>query len=241
MDIVKQVKEHPTGLYNRRYIIERLSVDINYSRISKVPLSIIMADIDFLKKVNDKYGHVNGDRILSDFSDLILKSIRNNSDWVGRYGGEEFIIVLSNTNLKNAYDVAERIRKQLENTSFKYENININITASFGIDSIIDYDYDIEIPDFLSKVDKNLYKAKTNGRNRTIISQENVNEVGITNINNKSIKLSKLNKQIDELRDVLNEICCTSDVSEDKLDRLIISQNLDKLIVEYMKETNNLK
>lgn len=235
----KVVKDELTGLYNRRYINEMLPVDLGYSKISKTTLSIIMADIDFFKKVNDKYGHVIGDKILIDFSDLILKSIRNNSDWAGRFGGEEFIIVLNNTDLKNAYNVAEKIRKQLESTTFNYDDININITVSFGVYSITDYD--MKISDLLTKVDKNLYKAKESGRNRTIINQDNVNGVRTENIKQKSIKLSELNKHINEIREILNEVSCTVDASESTEHRLIISEYLDELIVEYMRELNNLK
>jgi len=234
----RAVKDDLTGLYNRRYINERLPLDIKYSKISENPLSIIMVDIDFFKKINDNYGHVNGDKVLMDFSNLVLKSIRSNIDWIGRYGGEEFIIVLKDTDLKNTYFVAEKIRKKLENTTFKYDDININITASFGIYSISDYD--IEFSDLLSKVDKNLYQAKANGRNRTIINQENSNEVGIANSNNKNMKLSKLNKQISDMREILNEACCTLDAGEINPDRLIISECLDELIVEYMKEINKV-
>lgn len=235
----KVVKDELTGLYNKRYINERLSADINYSRISNRPLSVIMTDIDYFDKVNDKYGHIIGDKLLIDFSNLIKESIRNNSDWIGRYENEKFIIILNDTDLRNSYTITEKIRKQLENTTFKYNEINIKITASFGIYSI--RDYDINIKDLLSKVNKNLYKAKASGRNRTIISLENENEVGGANINRKSIKLSKLNDQINEVRELLNEACCTLDGSSNDSERLIISQQLDELIVEYMKELNNLK
>lgn len=233
------VKDELTGLYNRRYINERLPIDINYSKISNLPLSIIMIDIDFFKKVNDKYGHVIGDKILIDFSNLILKSIRNNSDWVGRFGGEEFIIVLNGTDSKNAYLVAENIRKLVENKTFNYDGIEINITASFGVYGT--NDKDMSISDLLSKVDKNLYKAKNSGMNRAVINQENVSEVEYSDVKQKTINLSELNRHINEIRETLNELCCTADSKETINDRLIISQYLDELIVKYMKELNNQK
>lgn len=233
----KVAKDDLTGIFNRRYINERLPVDINYCRESKTPLSVIMADIDFFKTVNDKYGHVNGDKILIDFSNLIQKSIRSNTDWVARYGGEEFLIVLNNTDLKNAYYVAEKIRKQLESITFKYDDVSINITASFGVYCVTDYD--IEISHLLSIVDKNLYKAKSSGRNMTITNQEDLDATSDTYINSKKIKLSKLSKQIDELREILNEVCCTLDEDAPNGHRLHISQCLDELIVAYMKEMNS--
>lgn len=230
----KVVKDQLTGLYNRRYINERLPVDMNYSKISKMPLSMIMADIDFFKEVNDKYGHVIGDNILSDFSNLILKSMENNSNWAGRFGGDEFIIVLNNTNLKSAYNVAEKIRKQLENTTFNYGNFNIKITGSFGIYSTTDND--ISISDLLSKIDRNLYKAKESGRNRTIINQENMSKINFRNVKQNDIKLEELNRHINEIREILNEVCSTVDTAEIAKDRLIISQYMDELIAKYMKE-----
>ncbi|WP_297422020.1 GGDEF domain-containing protein [Clostridium sp.] len=233
----KAVTDELTGLYNRRYINERLPVDINYSKISKMPLSIIMTDIDYFKKVNDKYGHVIGDNILNDFSNIMLKSLRNNSDWAGRFGGEEFIIVLNGTELKNAYAIAEKIRKQLENTTFEYGELKINITASFGVYSITDND--ISISDLLSKVDKNLYRAKISGRNRIILNQENISEAEFESLEEKTIKISELNRHINEVREVLNEVCCTINTNETINDRLVISQYLDELIVRYMKELNH--
>ncbi|NRW03939.1 diguanylate cyclase (GGDEF)-like protein [Clostridium beijerinckii] len=235
----KVIKDELTGLYNRRYINERLPVDINYMKISKMPLSIIMADIDFFKKVNDQYGHIIGDKILIDFSDLILKSVRGKSDWVGRFGGEEFIIILNYTEAKNAYKVAEKIRKVLENTSFNYDGIEIKITASFGVYEASDED--VNIYDLLSKVDKNLYKAKASGRNRTIVNQESMYEFDSANIKEKTIKLSELNQNISAVREILNEVCCTLDGNVDIDNGLTISQHLDDLIVEYMKELNNHK
>jgi diguanylate cyclase (GGDEF)-like protein len=233
----KAIKDELTGVFNRRYINERLPVDINYSKIRKLPLSIIMTDIDFFKKVNDRYGHVIGDKVLVDFSSLIFKSIRSNTDWVARYGGEEFIIVLNDTELKSAYIVAEKIRKQLEDATFKYDgNSNINITSSFGVYSVTDYN--IELSELLSKVDKNLYEAKVSGRNRSVISQGEMKEIDLVSTNDKEQKLAKLNNRIEELREILNEICSDLDKVEHYPARLAISESLDELIVEYMKEIN---
>ncbi|RII35718.1 GGDEF domain-containing protein [Clostridium chromiireducens] len=233
----KVVKDELTGLYNRRYINERLPADVKNSKVSNIPLSVIMADIDFFKNINDKYGHVIGDKILTDFSNLILNSIRNNSDWVGRFGGEEFIIVLNGTESKNAYLVAEKIRKLIEDKVFTYEDIEINITASFGVYSV--KDNNISISDVLLNVDRNLYKAKASGRNRTIID-EGTCEERLEGIKQKSIKLVELNRHINEIRELLNEACCMTATEETINDRLLISQYLDELIVQYMKDLNNL-
>lgn len=162
----KIIRDDLTGVYNRRYITERLPVDINKCAIAETPLSIIMADIDYFKNVNDTYGHVIGDRVLKDFAALISENINHETSWMARYGGEEFIIVLINTDMQTAYDVAEEMRKKLEKKVFKYEDLEIKITSSFGVYSVDNRK--IEVEDLISQVDKNLYKAKQSGRNVTI-------------------------------------------------------------------------
>lgn len=166
----KIIKDELTGIYNRRYIEERLPVDVNNSTINGQPISVIMADIDFFKDVNDNYGHIIGDKVLSDFAKLIKISIRKDTDWVGRYGGEEFLIVLNNTNSKDAYKISEKIRKLVEKTEFSYESLKVKITSSFGGYSLNNKDLDTE--GLISNVDKNLYEAKRSGRNKTIINDK---------------------------------------------------------------------
>ena len=165
----KIVKDELTGIYNRRYINERLPMNINNSIIKQAPLSVIMADIDFFKDVNDNYGHLIGDKILIDFAKLIQASIREDSDWVGRYGGEEFLIVLNNTGLDKAYKISEKIRKLLENTTFEYDHIKVKITSSFGVYGITTNKISME--ELILNADKNLYEAKTSGRNKTVVSE----------------------------------------------------------------------
>jgi two-component system cell cycle response regulator len=162
------IKDELTGIYNRRYINERLTVDINDNVIYNRPLCVIMADIDFFKDVNDNYGHVVGDWVIRDFAKLISTSIRNGSDWVGRYGGEEFLIVLEDTDANNAFNIIEKIRKLVEQKVFAYEEVNIKITASFGAYSIVNKQ--ITIDELVNEADKNLYLAKTSGRNKTVIN-----------------------------------------------------------------------
>ena len=164
----KIIKDELTSIYNKRYINEKLPVDISNSIIKQNPLSVIMVDIDFFKVVNDSYGHLTGDKILINFAKLIKSSIRENTDWVGRYGGEEFLIVLNNTDLDNAYKIAEKIRKLVEDTNFEYGDIKIKITASFGVYGIVNNKTSME--ELILNADKNLYKAKISGRNKTVVS-----------------------------------------------------------------------
>ncbi|MPN42749.1 putative diguanylate cyclase DgcT [bioreactor metagenome] len=128
-----------------------------------------MADIDFFKVVNDTYGHLIGDKVIRDIAKLIQASIRKDQDWVGRYGGEEFLITLNNTDVKDAFIVCEKIRKIIENTTFEYEEAKVKVTASFGVYGIVSTKLDIE--GFINAADKSLYAAKVTGRNKTVISE----------------------------------------------------------------------
>ena len=161
------IKDALTGIYNRRFIDERLPVDIMQSFSLKKPLSIIMCDIDFFKAVNDNYGHLAGDCILFEFASILKKNIKNNN-WVARYGGEEFIIVLNNTNSDSAFNICEKIRKEIEKSSFEYDGVKINITSSFGIYTLDSYESNIDTKSMIGYADKNLYEAKKTGRNRCI-------------------------------------------------------------------------
>lgn len=165
----KIIKDELTGVYNRRFINERLPIDIFKSISLKSPLSLVMLDIDFFKSINDNYGHFIGDSILSNLALLINNSIRKDSDWMARYGGEEFIIVLDNTDNDTAYKISEEIRKKVEQKVFEYEGNRIKITLSLGI-----YTLDKDTPDknsvdlMINYADEKLYEAKRTGRNKTI-------------------------------------------------------------------------
>lgn len=162
----KTVIDESTGIYNKSYINERLPVDINNSFSSGRPLSIIMADIDHLEKINTAHGYSIGDNILKSFSTIAAKHL-NSNHWAARYGGEEFLIVLNNTDLDKAYNLAENLRISLENESFKYHDTDIKVTASFGVYSIDNRKMDAK--EFINNVSKNLYRAKLLGRNKTIV------------------------------------------------------------------------
>jgi two-component system, cell cycle response regulator len=162
----KVMRDELTGAYNRRYIKERFAVDINLSNKGENSLSIIVVDIDHFKNINDTYGHAIGDKVLADFTSLIMNSIRKATDWVGRYGGDEFIIVLNNTDSKTVEVVAEKIRKTLEKTTFTNGDISIKMTSSFGVCDINDAKADLA--SLISKADNSLFKAKLSGRNRIV-------------------------------------------------------------------------
>jgi len=157
-----------TGIYNRGYLTEHLPHDIKRARRYRHPLSLILCDIDYFKKVNDTFGHLTGDRVLVEFVQRIAGSIRENVDWIVRYGGEEFMIGLPETDCEGARVVAERLRNKVAQTGIRVKEQEIRITASFGISA-----FDANTPDekisfekMISLADKLLYQSKRRGRNR---------------------------------------------------------------------------
>ena len=154
-----------TELYNRRYIMEKLPVDLLNSALLSTNLSIIMADIDYFKKVNDTYGHLAGDLTLKNVAKILLSCIKRENDWIARFGGEEFMICMPGANLEIAKKTAECMRKSIENASIKYEGIDIRVTVSFGIYSLKSKGNE-NADDLLKYADEKLYLAKRNGRNR---------------------------------------------------------------------------
>ncbi len=152
-----------TGLYNRRVILDRLNERIKYVRRYGEELSLIMLDIDHFKKVNDQYGHLIGDGVLEGIAVLVQRNIRD-TDVVGRYGGEEFIIILLKTGLSSALGVAERIRKAIQGAEMKDSEGNVfSVTVSEGVSS---YKPAEDERSLISRADDALYRAKENGRNR---------------------------------------------------------------------------
>jgi diguanylate cyclase (GGDEF)-like protein len=151
-----------THCYNRRALNEYLDHDIaNVERYGS-ELSAIMLDIDHFKKINDTYGHKSGDAVLQSVSKSLLSAVRR-GDYLARYGGEEFIIVLPETKFSEAIELAERLRKIIENLKINVEAKNINITASLGV-TLYKNGTDKNI--LLKRADDMLYKAKRMGRNR---------------------------------------------------------------------------
>lgn len=155
-----------TKCYNRRYINEKLPIDIESAKANKLPLSIAMIDIDYFKLINDKYGHLLGDLVLKDIIDVIKNNIRRKNDWIARYGGEEFLILFKDSSKEDAYNLSKRIKSVVENSIFKYDDIEINITISIGIASLSSEIDDMD--KLIRKADENLYKAKRSGRNYII-------------------------------------------------------------------------
>lgn len=156
-----------TGLFNRRYWEEQFLLEHKRSQRSNADASVIMLDIDHFKAVNDNYGHMAGDHIIRTLAKIIKKSTRE-TDISGRYGGEEFAILLPDTDSQNAQQVAERIRFMCEKLTTSYEGIQIDFTVSLGI-ADFDSSYTNHMA-WLDTADKALYSAKEGGRNRVCIA-----------------------------------------------------------------------
>ena len=155
-----------TKMPNRRSFDERLQTEWNRARRKTSPVSILIIDIDHFKKYNDAYGHPQGDVVLQVAAEIFMKTIRCSGDFAARWGGEEFIVLLPDTELDDALIVAERIRHNIEHTEiFRDNGEKDKITVSIGVNTQIP-DEQILIKDFIHYADDALYNAKKEGRNR---------------------------------------------------------------------------
>jgi diguanylate cyclase (GGDEF)-like protein len=150
-----------TGVFNRRTILESLEKELHRSRRYKNVFGIIIMDIDFFKIINDTYGHQTGDKVLRSVCDNIGANIRVN-DVIGRYGGEEFLIIMPETDTNHAAKAAEKLRWAIESKPVLPENTQVKVTASFGVSSYRQND-DTKI--IITRIDNALYESKKNGRN----------------------------------------------------------------------------
>ena len=154
-----------TGLENRRSLMDFSEVQLKLAQRYKSFFSILLIDLDYFKKINDTYGHLIGDEILKNIAKILKESLRN-VDHIGRFGGEEFIVILPNTTLKNAVLVAEKVRDAIANFVHNIEEQNIQTTVSIGIASYNPLDDDVN--QIIERADHALYTAKSSGRNCSI-------------------------------------------------------------------------
>lgn len=165
------VTDDLTGLYNKRYILNRLSGEVSYAARYREPISFLMVDVDHFKQVNDTYGHVVGDILLKEIAGMLKKIVRD-VDIVARYGGEEFLIILPNGDTLGARILAERLRESVEKATFNIEGNRLFITISIGVKSANvkkNVDPGTEVMTLINQADMALYRAKANGRNRVEI------------------------------------------------------------------------
>ena len=153
-----------TGLFNFRYFSQALSLEMERTRRSGKPTCLIMCDLDHFKKINDTHGHEVGNIALTHVANLIKKSFRR-LDIPCRYGGEEFALILPDTNLRHGVLCANRLRLTIDNSPIKVGDTLLGIQASFGVD-IYSLGDELTEKEFIEKVDSFLYTAKQEGRNR---------------------------------------------------------------------------
>ena len=156
-----------TGLWNHRIIMERLSGEVDRSRREGTPLSVILADIDHFKNINDTFGHRTGDMVLREVGRIFRESVRS-YDWVGRYGGEEFLIILPGSAFDSACLRAEELRLAVQEAHIRDGENVLRVTSSFGVAFGVPSDHELE--DVIRAVDAALYEAKAFGRNCVIAS-----------------------------------------------------------------------
>jgi diguanylate cyclase (GGDEF)-like protein len=156
-----------TGLYNRRYILQRLEDELQDTRRYRTVCSIALIDIDFFKQVNDRYGHAIGDLVLKGFAERIQRELRQ-GDVFARYGGEEFLLVLPMTEVEAAAKLVDRLRQIVEDQPVIREPVVINIRSSFGVAQLHP---DEPVHDCIARADDALYRAKAKGRNRVELAE----------------------------------------------------------------------
>ncbi len=158
-----------TQTLNRRGLSDHYEEIKKFAEVQKRPLSIALLDIDYFKKVNDQYGHDAGDHVLQKIAQILMLNLRE-YDHVGRFGGEEFMIIFTHAPSEIAFQILERCRKSIENHELAYQGQIIHFTASFGLSSSERYGYDQHV--LLQKADQALYRAKNRGRNCICIAEE---------------------------------------------------------------------
>ncbi|MCO4754220.1 MAG: GGDEF domain-containing protein [Bacteriovoracaceae bacterium] len=153
-----------TRCYNKMYFNNKLDLEVKKSKLTGTPLSLIIFDLDHFKHLNDNYGHDAGDYVLKEKAQLLRDNGIRKQDVFARYGGEEFVVLLPNTNLKQAFEIAERLRKLVENHEFVYEGQRLPVTASIGV---ADYRQGVNTgTDLFKRADSAVYKSKEGGRNQ---------------------------------------------------------------------------
>ena len=162
------IRDNLTQVFTRRYCLEVLNEEMKRSQKFKYDFSILMADIDHFKEYNDRYGHLVGDVILREISRVTKESMRQ-IDSIGRYGGEEFLIILAETDKEQAKFAAERIRQAVETKHIKAYDEELKLTISIGIATFPEDAKDTD--ELIEKADSALYQAKQTGRNKVCIYQ----------------------------------------------------------------------
>ena len=163
------VRDSLTGCFNRKHALEVMDGELRRSRRSQMPVSVVMFDLDHFKEINDTYGHLCGDAVLAAVGQR-MNAVLRGSDLKCRYGGEEFLILLPDTPLVGARRVAETLRREIGDHPVRWNEEEINVTASFGLTAITPGE--VEPNAIIGRADRALYKAKESGRNCVCTAEE---------------------------------------------------------------------
>ena len=164
------IRDELTKIYNRRYIMKKLKDEFFLSKVNNSTFSIALLDIDNFKRVNDNYGHLFGDEVLIKFSNMVKKNLRK-TDYLGRIGGEEFIIIFCNTILNESYEILLRIKEKLNSVSWGKNDFSVTFSA--GLFEVSHKNIDEHSSERVIKlIDDLMYKAKKCGKNCIITSTE---------------------------------------------------------------------
>jgi diguanylate cyclase (GGDEF)-like protein len=160
-----------TGVRNRAFFDQKLSAEIKRSRRERSTLGLLMIDIDHFKAFNDNHGHLVGDLVIKEVANCLQQELKRSTDHLCRYGGEEFAIILPNTDTDGAMVLAEQVRLSLENQRIQYEELELSISVSIGCYAAV-AEVSSTNADYIQAADIALYQAKNEGRNRVVCSPE---------------------------------------------------------------------
>lgn len=165
--IDKAQKDALTGAYSKGSLLERGPELIQRGLNMKEAISVITFDIDFFRKINEGFGHPGGDHVLKELGKLLNEKLVRSNDYLSRYGGEEFVIILQGTTLQAAHEVAERIRKEVESYNFTFQDRKVPVTISLGVAQVKEGEtWEL----VYERADKALYESKHNGRNQVTLA-----------------------------------------------------------------------
>jgi diguanylate cyclase (GGDEF)-like protein/PAS domain S-box-containing protein len=153
-------KDELTNVFNRRYLLKEAGIEFERAKRYHLPLSIIMLDLDNLKRINDQYGHITGDAAIQAFSATCQNALRS-SDTIGRFGGDEFVVILPHTGAEKAISIVKRLEAELEKTQIDTDQGPLRLSASFGVTSLNE-NTDASFEEMIKRADKALYLAKNN-------------------------------------------------------------------------------
>ncbi len=163
-------KDSLTGLHNRRHLLELAQLEIHRSYRYKHSVSLLVIDIDNFKNINDTYGHLVGDQVLVSFAEFLKKTLRN-ADIIGRFGGDEFVVILPETSAQTAYETATRLCNTIRLSSFDTAKGEVSFTLSIGVSNENDIKKDTDLYTLIERADRALYRAKTLGRNQVLLEK----------------------------------------------------------------------